>query len=470
MTMPAVAAAVRPSADRKGLALLLLCGAMFLDALDISLVSVALPNIKRDIGLSDATLQWLVSGYTVGFGGFLLLGGRTADLFGRRRTFLAAMAVFAIASLAAVFVTEGLPLIASRVIKGIAAGFTAPAALSLITTRFPEGPARNRALSLYALTGASGFSVGLVLSGLLTEADWRLIFLMPVPVAMAVIALTPRAIPEEGRSPPVGRFDWFGSFTLTAGLIACIFGLVQGPHVGWTDQGTLLPIVGGLALLVGFVAFELRHPNPVVPFGIFRSRPLLAANLVAMSFGISALGWMFVATLYFQQMLGYSPLETGLAILPGAIMVMAASQLTGRVLVTRIGLKQVATTGMLLFAVSLVVFLQIDPRGDYWGIILPSLLLHGIGIGMAFPAWTIAGTSGVPEHEQGLASGLITASGQIGMAIGVALAAAIVTAVSEPGAAGQIAGFRAAVAVGTVVAFLGAAAAAIGLPGRAVGR
>ncbi|HEX6351357.1 MFS transporter [Actinophytocola sp.] len=444
--------------QRGQLALLVLCGAMFLDSLDVSLIGVALPSIEQDLALTPATLQWLISGYTVAYGGFLLLGGRTADLFGRRRVFLAAMVLFAVASLVGGLVTDGTLIMVTRVLKGIAAAFTAPAALSIITTTFHEGPERNRALGVYAATAASGYSLGLVLSGFLTQIHWRLVFLLPAVIAALVIVLAVRVLrgDELARSRNRG-YDPLGAISVTAGLLLLVYGLTEAPESGWGSVSTLGVLAAAAALLVAFVVIESRHPDPGVPLRIFASRTLSTANVLGVIFLAASIGWQFIATLYLQRTLEYSPLQTALAFLPLGIMVFLVAEFaTGR-LMSWIGIRTVASVGFLFQAVGIGLFVLGGIFTDYFSLLLPAVVLHGIGNGLVFPAVNIAGLSGVADEEQGLASGLITASTQIGAGIGVA----VVTGVSTGGT--RLVGYQYAFAVAAGISVLGAIVAALGL-------
>lgn len=459
------AAPVLASLSGKRLMLLALCAALFLDALDIALVSIALPSIKRELGMTDGALQWILSGYTLGYGGFLLLGGRMADLYGRRKIFLWAMAIFAFASLTGGLVSDPTLLVVTRFVKGLSAAFTAPAALSIITSNFAEGPERNRALSLYTLTGASGFTFGLVVSGLLTQAGWRYVFFVPVPVALLVLALAPFVIPAD----PTGRrararFDFAGTITATGGLIALIYGLVRAPELGWGSTEALLPLVGAAALLIAFVLIERVHRAPLVPLGIFRNRTLRTANLVAVLWGTAAFCWMFMCTLYMQETLHYGALAAGAAVLPASLGVVVFSQIAGP-LIGRVGLRAVGTIGMILLAVSMAVHLQIGTENAYWTVLMPGMLLHGIAVGLVYPTFTIAGVSGVAERDAGLASGLVTSACQVGIALGAAVSAAVITMVTAGGGE-PIAGYRTALVVGIVLCVSGALVAVVGLPGR----
>jgi EmrB/QacA subfamily drug resistance transporter len=449
----------------KQLSLLVLCAAVFLDALDISLIGVTLPSIQADLGLSNGALQWLVSGYTVAYGGFLLLGGRVADLFGRRRTFIAATAVFVVASLAGGLVTTAVLLVASRVVKGIAAAFTAPAAMSLITTTFQEGPERNRALGIFAMTGASGYTFGLVLSGALTELNWRLVFFLPALIALGVLAAT-RLVRNDGNGLGLGarRLDAAGAVTVTAGLILLVFGLVQAPEWGWGSPGTLGALGAAVLLLVAFLVIESRESDPLVPLGLFRSRTLSAANLTNLVWAGSTIGWQFIASLYLQRLLGYSPLATGLAFIPLGVMILLVARLAAGPLVTRWGVRTVAGVGMLVQAAGVLLFLRIGLEGDYALIMLPALIVHGAGNGLVYPTLNIAGVGGVKDSEQGLASGLITAAYQVGAGIGLAVLTAVLTATTHgSGADDLLQGYRYALLTAGAFSVLGAVIAFVGL-------
>ncbi|MGH3912500.1 MAG: MFS transporter [Pseudonocardiaceae bacterium] len=446
---------------QKRLALLVLCAAMFLDALDVSLIAVALPSIEQQLSLSPSTLQWLVSGYTVAYGGFLLLGGRTADLFGRRRVFLAAMALFAVASLSGGFLTDGSLLVASRVLKGIAAAFTAPAALSIITTTFHEGRERNRALAVYSTTAATGYSLGLVLSGVLTEVHWRLIFFLPTVVAILVLIIAPLVVREPAAVVRTDRsYDIGGALTITGGLLLLVYGLVQAPEIGWTS-GTILAVLATAVLLLGaFVVIEHRHPDPTVPLRLFRSRTLSTANALGVIFLAASIGWQFIATLHLQQVLGYGPMTTALAIVPLGVMVLVVAQFVTNRLIDRFGLRPVATVGFLIQGSGILLFSLADADAPYVTLLLPAVVLHGIGNGLVFPTLNIAGVGGVGDREQGIASGLITASTQIGAGIGVA----VLTGVSVTLTTGSnvLDGYQWAFAVGGAFSLLGAVIAALG--------
>jgi MFS family permease len=428
-TVPGTAAS-----GRERVALVLLCTAVFLDSMDLSLMGVALPAIGADLDLSDGTLQWLLSGYAVTYGGFLLLGGRLADLFGRRRVFLLSLAVFAAAGLAGGLLSSGWALVATRVAKGLAAALTAPAALSLITTTFAEGPRRTRALGGYALAGATGYSAGLVASGLLTDVSWRLVFLLPVPLAALVVALAPRVLPPDGPVPGGRRFDALGAVTATGGVLLLVYALTErDPWAGGASA----------AALAAFVVVERRHPAPLVPLSVFRSRTLTGANLAALAWACATIGWQFVAVLYFQDVRGYDALRTGLGIVPmGLAIVVTAARLAGPA-VARFGLARTAAAGMLVQGCGIWLFLRAGADADYVTVLLPALVVHGVGNGLSFPSLNVAAVGGLPDERQGLASGLVTSAVQVGAGIGVAVLAAVATA-AGPGLDGHHAAFRVA--------------------------
>ena len=421
----------RDRLDRRAwAALLVLCGVLFLDGLDVSMVGMALPSIDSDLHLSTATLQWVVSGYVLGYGGLLLLGGRAADLLGRRRVLIGGLAVFALASLLGGLVNDGALLIATRFLKGLAAAFTAPAGLSIITTSFAEGPARTKALTVYTATGASGFSFGLIVGGLLTEIGWRWIFFVPVPIALVLLFLVPRLIPADRPAENAPRtYDLTGAATLTTAMLALVFTVVRAPEEGWTSAWTL----GGAALVVAllslFVAIERRVDAPLVRLGILRTPGLVRANVGAMAVAGSYIAFQFVTTLYLQQTLGWSSIETALAFLPAGVLVLVGAPQVAP-LIMRFGPRRVLVAGLATFTAGYALFLRDPIAFAYASALLPTILLIGTGFALSFPSLNVAATSGVADHEQGLASGLVNTSFQIGGAVVLALVTAILTAAS----------------------------------------
>jgi MFS family permease len=411
------------------LLLVVLCGVLFLDGLDVSMVGVALPSINADLHLTTSQLQWIVSGYVLGYGGLLLLGGRTADLLGRRRTLLIALGVFTVASALGGLVDDGTLLVVTRFLKGAAAAFTAPAGLSIITTTFAEGPERNRALSIYTATGASGFSLGLVLGGLLTELGWRWTFLLPVPIALVLLAIGPRVIPRDrGAALSRRRFDVPGAVTLTSGMLLLVRTIVEAPDQGWASAQTIGAFALSAILLSLFVAIERRSPAPLVRLGILRSSSLVRANLGMMTMFGAYVGFQFVMTLYLQTLNGWSAIQTALAFLPAGLLVALLSTRIGPI-VDRLGTARLVALGALSFAVgyTAIALRGIDIAPSYILELLPTMLLLGFGFALSFPSLNIAGTSGVGDHEQGLASGLVQTSFQVGGAVGLAVVSAIIT-------------------------------------------
>ena len=440
-------------------ALLVLCGALFLDALDVSMTGVALPSIRADLGMSTSSLQWVVSAYVLGYGGFLLLGGRVADLLGRRPVFLISLGVFVVASALGGLASDGTLLVVTRFIKGVSAGFTAPAGLSIITTSFAEGPARNKALSIYTATGATGFSLGLVFSGLLTEIGWRWVFLFPAPLALLVLLAAIRLVPDDrGTERPARRFDIAGAVGVTAGMLILVFTLVEAPDAGWTSARTLAGFAAAAAILAAFVAHERRVPAPLVRLGILRSSSLVRANLGAMSLIGGWFGFQFIVTLYMQQLRGWSGLETGLAIFPAGLLV---AFLAPRVapLVERFGVTRLVAAGLTSTVVGYALFLPIGLDSGYLAAMLPTFLLTGLGFGLAYGPLNIAATNGVAPEEQGLAGGLVNTSFQFGGALVLAVATAVNNASAGGGGSPQalMDGFHAAIVVSLVVAVLGVA-------------
>jgi MFS family permease len=406
-------------------ALLVLCAALFLDALDVSMIGVALPSIRDDLGMSTSSLQWVVSAYVLGYGGFLLLGGRAADLLGRRRVFLIALGVFVVASTLGGIATGGTLLVVTRFVKGLSAAFTAPAGLSIITTSFHEGPARNKALSVYTATGATGFSLGLVFGGLLTEVSWRLAFLIPAPVALAALVAGLRLVPRDRAARRSDGFDLPGALGLTGGMLLLVYTLVEAPSQGWGSLRTLGSLAAVAAILAAFVWREQRAAVPLIRLGIFRNSSLVRANFAAMALA-AWIGFQFVATLYMQQLRGWSALETGLAIFPAGALVAVLSPRVAP-LIQRFGVVRLTVAGLVSIALAYVLFLPIGLDSAYAAMV-PTFLLAGLGFGLAFGPINVAATSGVAPEEQGLAGGLVNTSFQLGAALVLAIVTAVINA------------------------------------------
>jgi MFS family permease len=445
--------------------LLVLCGAVFLEGIDVSMMGVALPAMRAELGMSTSSLQWVVSAYVLGYGGFVLLGGRAADLLGRRRMFLLWLGVFLVFSGVGGLATEGWMLILARFATGVSAGFLAPAGLSIITTTFAAGRARNQALLAYAGTAGAGFSLGLVVGGLLTALDWRWVFFAPVLVAAVILVAAVQLIPDSGRPARGGHFDAAGAVAVTAGMLLVVLALVRAPETSWA--ATLATLAAGGAVLAAFVAIERRSAAPLVRLGILRSGPLARANLGALLFVGSFVAFQFVAVLYLQELRGWSALETGLALLVVGIDAVLAPTVTPR-LVSRFGTVPVIVAGMVLAAVAYALFLPVGLDWTY-AAMLPTMLLLGLAFSLAYGALTIAATDGIAEEDQGLASGLLNVSLQFGAALGLAVVAAVLVAAT--GADGSpralLDGYPAALLVPVAGAALGVAVTAPGLRGRA---
>jgi len=435
-----------------------------LDALDVSMVGVALPVIQADLGLSTSALQWVVSGYVLSYGGLLLLGGRTADLLGRRRVFLVAVAVFTVASLLGGLVDDGVLLIITRLVKGASAAFTAPAALSIITTTFAEGPARNRALGIFAVFGASGYSAGLVFSGLLTEFGWRWTFFLPAPIAIVALVAAYRLLPDDRPARRTGGYDLPGAVTGVAAMLLLVYTVVEAPEIGWTSPRTLLQFVVTALLLAAFVIVERRSAHPLVRLGILRSGRLARANLGVMVFFGAYLGFQFVVMLYLQSVLGWSALQTALGFLPAALIVAFGSPRMDP-LIDRVGTARTIAAGVVAHVAAYVLFLVVDRDAPYVVGVLPSMILLGLGFMLAFASFNIQATAGIPDDEQGLAGGLLNTSVQVGGALGLAVVTAVLVAGGEgrTGPDALLAGFTPAIGVVTGFAVAGLLVALSGL-------
>lgn len=441
-------------------ALLVLCGALFLDALDVSMVGVALPSIRTDLHMSTSSLQWVVSAYVLGYGGFLLLGGRAADLLGRRRMFLVSLGVFLVASGLGGLATTGGMLIATRFVKGISAAFTAPAGLSIITTSFPEGPARNRALSVYTATGATGFSVGLVFGGALSTAGWRYVFFVPVAVAAITLLGALKFVPNtEGKPNLTQKFDISGAVALTSAVLLMVFTVVEAPQVGWVTGRTIGSFAGAIAILVAFVSHEQRVEAPLVRLGVLRSSSLVRANFAAMALFGGWIGFQFIAMLYMQQLRGWSPLHAGLSIFPAGVIVALLAPRLQR-LIERFGIPRLILVGLASTVAAYSLFLPIGDGSSYVAAMLPTFLLAGLGFGLAYGPLNMAATNGIAPHEQGLAGGLLNTSFQFGGALVLAIVTAVNNAASKGGhtSATLLHGFKTAIIVSVVAASIGVAA------------
>jgi MFS family permease len=434
--------------------LAVLCAVLFLDGLDVSMVGVALPSIGTDLHLSTTSLQWIVNGYVLGYGGLLLLGGRTADLLGRRNTFLIALAVFAVASLAGGLIDDGTLLIVTRFVKGLAAAFTAPTALSILTTTFHQGRARNRALSVFSVFGASGYSCGLILGGLLTTFGWRWTFLIPAPLAAAALAAGIALIPRDRRSAEGGH-DLLGAVTLTAGMLLAVYTVVSAPARGWLDPVTIGSLVLAVALLVAFVLTENRVAHPLIRLGILRIGSILRANLSIIALFGSYLSYQFMMTLYLQDLLHWSPLRMALALLPAGLVVAFGSPFVAR-LIDRYGSQRLIVAAMTFLSLGYVWFLSTAGGTPHYVVtVLPTMVLLGAGFAFGFSSTMAQATYGIPDSEQGLASGLVQTSGQVGAALVLAVVTALVAGGSPDGGAADFHQFDPGVNLVTGVALVG---------------
>ncbi len=456
-----------PDARRRTITLVLCCLAQFMVILDVSIVNVALPSIRADLGFAAADLQWVVNAYTLAFAGFLLLGGRAADLIGRQAVFIAGLGVFGTASLVGGFAQDDTMLVAARAAQGLGGAIVAPATLSILTTTFTEGAERNRALGLWAAMGGAGGAAGALLGGVLTEwLSWRWILFINVPIGLGAALVAGRVLLPGRGERTTRHFDLAGAVTVTLGLVVLTYGIVGSEQHGWGSARTLALMAAGVALLAGFTLIEGRlAAAPLVPLRIFSSRQLTGANVVVFLMGSAAFAMWYFVSLYLQEVLAFSPIQAGLAFLPMTLAIVVCSQIASR-LVGRIGAGRVLTVGMASIGVGMLLFSRVRVDGTYPVDVLVPSLLASAGIGFSFVPVTIAATSGVAGPEAGLASGLVNTSRQVGGSLGLALLATFATQRSADlagtldRAAALTEGFDRAFAFGGVLALVGAAAAA----------
>ena len=411
-------------AGSTGAALALLATAQLILALDYSIVNVALPDIGRSLGFTGGRVQWVISAYALTFGGFLLLGGRTADLLGRRRVWIGALAVFGLASVAGGLAVEPVLLVTSRALQGVGAAFLFPATLALVNSTFAEGPERTRAIAVWGSAGASGLALGVLAGGVLTELfGWRAVFFVNVPIAFGLVALAPIVLPRQNRPSAHERFDLPGAFLVTAGTMAIVFALVEAPTAGWLSAVAVGSAALGLALLSAFVVVELRSDSPLIPLRLLRIRSLRGGLIVAAlwmsSFGMQ----LYFLTIYLQQVLHESPLRAGLSFLPLAISIVVGTRVGGR-LVGRIGIARTLTAGMAIGAVGLFLYLRLPADGSLADLI-PGMVVAGLGQGMAFTTMYVAASTGVPQGNEGVASATAMTAQQLGGSLGLALLVAL---------------------------------------------
>src|SRR2546423_183874 len=423
----ATATDVREGDRRRWLILAVLVGAQFMVVLDVAIVNVALRTIKNALHFSQDGLQWVITAYAIVFGGVLLLGGRMADLLGRRRIFMAGMAVFTVFSLLNGLAWSSGSLIAFRGLQGLGAALLAPAALSILTTTFREGRERNVALGIWGAASGSGGAAGVLLGGALTSAfSWSWIFFINVPVGLIVLAVTPWLLRESRAALDHRYFDTAGAASITGGLMLLVYAMTRATQHGWATTETIGLLAGSAALIVGFVVIELRSKAPLLPMGIFRLRTLAASNISGLLLAAAVFSQFFLLTLYMQQVLHYSALKTGVAYVALTLSIIGFSAVS-QALATRIGIRRVLPIGMLLSAAGLVLYAQLPVHGHYFWDLFPAFLLSGIGLALAFVPMSIGALTGVRQSEAGIASGLINTSQQIGGAIGVAAATTIAT-------------------------------------------
>jgi EmrB/QacA subfamily drug resistance transporter len=414
-----------PSHINRWRAFALLAVAFFMTTIDLTIVNTSLPTIGRKLHFAETSLLWLVTAYGLAYGGFLLLGGRAADLLGRRRILMVGLGLFTAASLGCALAGSEAFLIAMRAVQGLGAAMLIPAALSSVRNMFTEGTERNKALGIWGALGAGGASVGIILGGLLTRyAGWQYIFFINVPVGAIALMLAPRLVPESRLDTARRRYDPFGAVTVTGGLVLLVYGISQAPRIGWGATRTIAVLAGAAVLLAAFLAIESRGDAPLMPLRIFRLRTLAGANAAGLLLGASFYAFIFICTLYMQQVLGYSPLKGGLTWLVSTLASMAFAGLS-QLLVTRRSPKVVMAFGMTLIGIGIFWATRMPVNGQFWADLFGPLLIVGIGTAFAFIPISIGALTGVAEHEAGLASGLIYTSQELGGAIGIAIASTV---------------------------------------------
>ena len=453
---PAVPSAPPPFSPLQRLMLILLCSADCMVVLDFSIVNVAIPSIQKALGFTPQGVQWLFTGYGLVFGGFLLLGGRLSDLYGRKRIFLMGTGLFVLASLLGGFSANPSMLVTMRCLQGLGAAFLAPSALALLMGVFPEGPVRNRAFGIWGTVAAAGYSIGVVLGGILTETlGWRWILFVNVPLGIAIFTGAYRLVREPPLRGDKPKLDWAGSVLATSGLMVLVYALVQAPAAGWTSLATWRYLGAGLLLLGAFTAVEMRTEQPLIPLRVFLLPGIAVANLVCTFLSASMVAMNLILTLYFQQVLHYSPLMTGLTFLPHGIAASVAGPWGGR-LANRIGARAVLLGGILVVLLGMGLLSLLSTRDTVWFHVLPATVLLSFGLMPAFVTVTILATSGVAPEEHGLVSGIINTTGQLGGALGLAVLVAVAaerTARAQaaglvPAAEALISGYRTALLTG----------------------
>jgi EmrB/QacA subfamily drug resistance transporter len=461
------------------LALIVLCLGDLMIVLDVTIVGVALPSIREDLGFSKASLAWVVNAYLLTFGGFLLLGGRLGDLFGHRRLFLMGISLFTLASLGCGLATSQDVLVGARAVQGLGGAVVSAVALSLIVTLFTEPAERARAMGVFGFVAAGGGTIGVLLGGILTDAlNWHWIFLVNLPIGVAVIGLCLLLLPAGHSQVAAGRLDVAGAVTVTASLMLAVYAIVNGNEQGWTSARTVVVLAASAALIALFLAIESRTGAPLVPLGLFRLRNIAVSNIVGVLWAAAMFAWFFLSALYLQLVLGYSPLQVGLAFLPANLIMAFFSLGLSAKLVMRFGIRPPLAVGLALAAAGLVLFARAPVDGDFLVDVFPSMILLGLGAGMAFNPVLLAAMSDVEESDAGLASGVVNTSFMMGGALGLAILASLAASRTDSLAAsgdGTLAaltgGYHAAFLAGSVFALaaavVGGALLRVGMPAAA---
>ena len=457
-----------PPDPKRWIALILLCAAQFMVVLDASIVNVALPSIQTDLSFSQENLQWVVNAYTLVFGGFLLLGGRMADLLGRRRVFIGGLFLFSAASLLGGFATNEGQLIAARALQGLGAAIISPAALSIVTTTFAEGSERNKALGIWGAIAGMGGAVGVLMGGMLTEwAGWEWVLFVNVPIGIAAALLTPRYVRDSRMARRPGQtFDALGALTVTSGLVILVYALVKAEDFGWGSGSTIGLLAVAVGLIATFILIESRSRSPLAPLGFFRNRTPTSANVISVLVAASLFSMFFFISLYLQRVLGFSALEAGLAYLPLAVTIVISAGVASQA-VERIGVKPALVFGLSMIAIGLLWFSRVDADGSYVADVLGPSIVAAIGLGFSFVPVTIAAVAGVSDSEAGLASGLVNTSQQVGGALGLAVLVTIANSTTNGIAGGPqnpaalTEGFQDAFLVGSAFAIVGAVLAIV---------
>lgn len=451
--------------NRQWLTLLVIAGAIGLDVSALAVINAALPDVRSGFGISSSVLQWAMTAYAVTFAGFLLFSGRVADVIGRRLVFTLGVALFSVAALGGLLAPDFAVLVIARAVQGLGAALSGPAALALLTEVFPEGPRRNRAIAIYGSVGAASFSGGLIAGGVLTEfLGWRAVFGFSTVLGVIVLAGIRGGLPKSVRTHR--PLDLPGAVLVTFGLILAVFGVGRGGDVGWSAPSTIVPLILAVVLLTAFLAWEARATDPLMPLGIFRVPTVQAATLAAFLHYAAVISLMFFAPLYMQNVLGYSPFESALAMVPMGLTVIVSSTITGRTM-ARIGQRAFLVYGMPLIGLGVLTWFWTPAHGHYWLNLLPGIIIMSVGQGTTFPALTAAALTGVPQRQHGVAGAVNVTTQQIGSSIGVAVLVAVASAsTTGTGTRAQLSGYHAAYVTAAVATFVGTVFIALALRRR----